>query len=232
MFEIGNSLREARIRQGLELSHVELATKIRTKYLRAIEDEQFGLLPDEPYVKGFLHAYAEFLGLEGNLYVDEFTSRFVTGGFDDMPERRGEGPPRRRPRTHHAIERRMVLFALVGIAALAALVIAAWKYGGSNPSASTPAVLAPQSQAPTELQLTGLGRGTYVEVRRASRTGPVLLQATVPAGKVERLTGSTFWLYVKHPTGVQVLLGGRVVALPAIRNLKVLVGRDRTTRTH
>ena len=39
MFEIGNSLREARVRQGLEISQVELATKIRSKYLRAIEDE-------------------------------------------------------------------------------------------------------------------------------------------------------------------------------------------------
>ena len=78
MFEIGNSLREARLRQSLELSDVERATKIRPKYLRALEDEQFELLPAQTYVKGFLNTYAEFLGLDGQLYVDEYNSRYVT----------------------------------------------------------------------------------------------------------------------------------------------------------
>ncbi|HSX21261.1 MAG TPA: helix-turn-helix domain-containing protein [Gaiellaceae bacterium] len=223
MFEIGNSLREARMRQGLEISQVELATKIRSKYLRAIEDEQFGLLPDEPYVKGFLHAYAEYLGLDGSLYVDEYTSRFVTDRFDDMPQRRGAPD---RPRRQLAFERRMVVLALAGIVAFAALVIVAWKFGGSNPS--TPAVLSPQSQLPTELQLTGLGSGTYVEVRRNSASGPILLQATVPAGKVERVNGSRFWLYVKQPSAIQLLLGGKAVALPARKNLKVIVTPSKT----
>ncbi|MGH3114322.1 MAG: helix-turn-helix domain-containing protein, partial [Gaiellaceae bacterium] len=41
MFEIGNSLREARLRQGLEFPRIETETKIRGKYLRALEEEQF-----------------------------------------------------------------------------------------------------------------------------------------------------------------------------------------------
>ena len=41
MFEIGNSLREARVRQHLELTEIELATKIRARYLRALEEENF-----------------------------------------------------------------------------------------------------------------------------------------------------------------------------------------------
>jgi hypothetical protein len=222
VFEIGNSLREARARQGLELSQVEQATKIRSKYLRAIEDEQFGILPDEPYVKGFLHTYAEFLGLDGRLYVDEYSSRFVVDGFDDMPERRGPAPA---PRRRRAIERRAVVLALAGVVALAALVIVAWKFGGSNAPTS---VLTPQAQVPAELQLTGLGHGTYVEVRRNSAAGPVLLQATVPGGKVERVSGSRFWLYVKHSAGIQLLLGGKAVALPARNNLRVIVTPSRT----
>jgi cytoskeleton protein RodZ len=222
VFEIGNSLREARVRQGLELSQVELATKIRSKYLRAIEDEQFGILPDEPYVKGFLHAYAEFLGLDGRLYVDEYSSRFVVDGFDDMPERRGPVPRLRRERR---IERKAVVLGLAGTLALVALVFVAWKFGGSD--TGTP-LATPQAQAPTELQLTGLGRGTYVEVRRTSASGKVLLQATVPGGKVDRVTGSRFWLYVKEPAAIQVLLGGKAVALPARKNLKVIVTPSRT----
>ena len=54
MFEIGNSLREARERQGLGYPEIELATKIRAKYIRALEDEAFEVLPSETYVKGFL----------------------------------------------------------------------------------------------------------------------------------------------------------------------------------
>ena len=94
MFEIGNSLREARLRQSLELSDVERATKIRPKYLRALEDEQFELLPAQTYVKGFLNTYAEFLGLDGQLYVDEYNSRYVTREEEEpfRPRRSTPGP--------------------------------------------------------------------------------------------------------------------------------------------
>jgi Helix-turn-helix domain len=69
MFEIGSSLREARERQHLDFGEVERMTKIRGKYLRALEDERFELLPAQTYVKGFLRTYAEVLGLDGQLYV-------------------------------------------------------------------------------------------------------------------------------------------------------------------
>ncbi|MDP8910858.1 MAG: helix-turn-helix domain-containing protein, partial [Actinomycetota bacterium] len=67
MFEIGNSLREARLRQGMDIAAAEHATKIRGKYLRALEEEQFELLPAQTYIKGFLRNYAEHLGLDGQL---------------------------------------------------------------------------------------------------------------------------------------------------------------------
>ena len=128
MFEIGNSLREARLRQGLDHSQVELATKIRAKYIRALEEEEFDVLPTGTYIKGFLRSYAEFLGLDGQLYVDEYNSRHIAEGFDDMPQRRP------RVNQHRAIERRVVLLALLGIAAVTALVIVAWKFGGGRPA--------------------------------------------------------------------------------------------------
>jgi hypothetical protein len=70
--------------------------------------------------------------------------------------------------------------------------------------------------------------GTYVEVRRNSATGAVLLQATIPSGHKEVLDGSRFWLYVKRSSGVRVALGGKAVALPARRNLRVIVTPTRT----
>lgn len=86
MFEIGNTLREARLRKGLDISECELATKIRPKYLRALEDEHFDLLPSPAYIRGFLRSYAEFLDLDGQLVIDEYESRF--GAFDGADHRR------------------------------------------------------------------------------------------------------------------------------------------------
>src|SRR4249920_4219554 len=79
MFEIGNSLREARLRRHIDFPEAEHGTKIRGKYLRALEDERFELLPSHTYIKGFLRSYADYLGLDGQLYVDEYNSRFVVG---------------------------------------------------------------------------------------------------------------------------------------------------------
>src|SRR5437762_7422528 len=78
MFELGSSLREARRRRAIEFGQAEQATKIRGKYLRALEEERFDLLPSPTYVKGFLRTYAEYLGLDGQPYVDEYNSRFVS----------------------------------------------------------------------------------------------------------------------------------------------------------
>jgi cytoskeleton protein RodZ len=228
VFEIGNSLHEARIRQGLEFPAVELATKIRAKYIRALEQEEFALLPGETYVRGFLRTYADFLGLDGQLYVDEYASRFASEHRrDDAPAERVR--PRRR---RDGVERRGVVLALLGIAVLAALVIVAWRYGGANNS--TPPVVKnnppPRSTTSSGLALHGVGKGTYVEVRRRSASGVVILQATVPRGGVEQLSGSRFYLFVRHPSGVRVTLGGKAVPLPAHRNLRVLVTPSRTIR--
>jgi hypothetical protein len=228
VFEIGNSLREARVRQGLEYPQIELATKIRAKYIHALEDEQFSLLPAHTYVKGFLRTYAEFLGLDGQLYVDEFSSRFVGDGLEDSPRRVAP-----RVHQHRGIERKVLLVALAGIAVVTALVIVAWKFGGGDsvpPTVVTTRSSLPATRTASGLQLTGVKRGTYVEVRRGSSTGAVLLQATLGRGKVERINGKRFWLYVRRGSGVRVSLGGKSVSLPAGRNLKVLVTPSRTSR--
>jgi len=227
VFEIGNSLREARVRQGLEHPDIELATKIRAKYIRALEEEEFTILPGDTYIRGFLRTYADYLGLDGQLYVDEYSSRFAPGWSDEAPLTRPHA--RRRDR---GIERRAVLLALVGIAAVTALVFAAWRFGGVDSSTSTPSVLQQREQQPAanELELRGVGRGSYVEVRRRSAGGKVVLQATVPPGGVEKLQGSRFYLYVRRPEGLRVRLGGKAVSLPGRRNLRVIVTPQRTTR--
>jgi cytoskeleton protein RodZ len=61
---VGQSVRDARVARGIELSEAEQETKIRAKYLRAMEEDRWEVLPGEPYTRGFLVSYAEFLGLD------------------------------------------------------------------------------------------------------------------------------------------------------------------------
>ena len=75
MPEIGETLREARMRRRIDMADVETATKIRAKYLRALESEEWELLPGPTFVKTFLRTYAEALGLDAKLLVDEYKLR-------------------------------------------------------------------------------------------------------------------------------------------------------------
>jgi cytoskeleton protein RodZ len=72
MPEIGATLREARMRARLDVSEIEAQTKIRAKYLRALENEEWGLLPGPTFVKSFLRTYAQALKLDGRALVEEY----------------------------------------------------------------------------------------------------------------------------------------------------------------
>jgi hypothetical protein len=228
VFEIGNSLREARERQGLGYPEIELATKIRAKYIRALEEEDFTAIPGDAYIRGFLRTYAEYLGLDGDVYVDEYASRFITSWRDELPPR----PERRRIRTRERrLERRAVLLVLAGIVLVTVLVFAAWQIPGSSTHMPGLGKKQHRKTAPAhQLVLRGVGRGTYVEVRRSRASGPVDLQATVEPGQIDRLPGSRFYLLVRSPAGVRVTLDGRAVSLPAGHNGRFLVTPRRTTR--
>jgi cytoskeletal protein RodZ len=228
VFEIGNSLREARERQGLGYPEIELATKIRAKYIRALEEEDFTSIPGDAYIRGFLRTYADYLGLDSDVYVDEYASRFITSWRDELPPR----PERRRvPRRERPFERRAVLLVLAGIVLVTVLVFAAWQIpGSSNPAGGGTAQNQHRKSAPArQLVLRGVGRGTYVEVRRNKASGKVDFQGTIGAGET-KLAGDRFYLLVRNPAGVHVTLDGSPVALPAAHNLCVLVTPKQTTR--
>ena len=98
---IGESLHEARARRGIELSEVERATKIRAKYLRAMEEERWELLPGAAYARALLRTYGSFLGLDGKALVEEYGHRHEPVE-DRYPEHEplllktpGRGRPRR-----------------------------------------------------------------------------------------------------------------------------------------
>jgi Helix-turn-helix domain len=227
VFELGNSLREARSRQGLGYPQVELATKIRAKYLRALEEEDFDVLPAETYVRGFLRAYADFLGLDGQLYVDEYESRFAADGGDGAAAHGGAKSKehQRQRRRELSFQRRAVVLALVGMSALVALVIVAWRFGGASPSA--PSVLPGTTVKPSGLSFSGAG--TYIEVRRGSSAGAVLYQGTLAQGETNLVLGNRFWIVLRHPNGFRLTLDGKRVPLPKRKTLKLVVTPTHTT---
>jgi cytoskeleton protein RodZ len=76
MADIGATLREARMRAKIDINEVERRTKIRAKYLRALENEEWDLLPGEVYIKSFLRTYGDFLGLDSRQLMDDYKRRY------------------------------------------------------------------------------------------------------------------------------------------------------------
>ncbi len=223
MFEIGNSLREARLRREIEFAEAEYGTKIRGKYLRALEDERFELLPSHTYVKGFLRSYAEYLGLDGQLYVDEYNSRYVTGE-EDAPVRATRRVPAAKARRTERRESNIVLLALTAIGIVTALVIVAWRFGGveeepvrglttPKQQAVTPA---PQAAGTARLELRATKGDSYMVVRSGSAIGEgnVLYEGTLERRQKQRFESRVLWLRLETPGNVLVRLNGNRVKLP------------------
>jgi cytoskeleton protein RodZ len=90
--EIGRTLQRLREKQGLSLQQVEEATKIRSRYLRDLENENFDVLP-AVYVLGSLKTYAEHLGLDGAAMTTELKRRQALLQ-PDQDQTREDPPPR------------------------------------------------------------------------------------------------------------------------------------------
>jgi cytoskeleton protein RodZ len=229
LFEIGNSLREARLRQGFELPRVEADTKIRAKYLKALEEEQFDVLPGDTYVKGFLRTYSEYLGLDGQLYVDEYNSRFAR---EEEPIVQPSSPRRPRPRR---MESNFVVVGLAGIVAVTILVVVAWKFGSSGTptsnlltptgvgqtTQSTPTTTPKSGTVPQQpatatklakLELTATGGDCWVQVRKGSAGGELLYEGTLQQGQAQRfLKWKRLWLQLGAPVYLSAKLNGHHV---------------------
>jgi cytoskeleton protein RodZ len=221
VFDIGTTLRDARTRQGLEFPELEQITKIRPKYLRALEDERFDILPAPTYVRGFLRSYAEALGLEPQPFVDEYNSRFTVGDEElELTIRPRRGPA---PRVDHRSRResRIALLALLGIAIVTALVIAAFRFGG--PAEEKVPGLAVQGQGVAgtisrgraTLVVRAVGGSSWMEVRSGTTAGKLLWSGTLQPGHPQEFRGSRLQLALSEPQHVSVRLNGRRVQLPA-----------------
>jgi cytoskeleton protein RodZ len=133
---VGNRLREARARRKLDLREVEDATKIRSRYLQAIEDEDWDQLPSDTYARAFIRTYGALLGLDGDRLAEE--QRRQRGA-----PRPGERLPRVEPRPRRAQRRRrrrrispQLAGALVSALVLGALLVVGLSTGGDSSTSS------------------------------------------------------------------------------------------------
>jgi len=189
MIDIGTTLRDARKRQGLELSECELQTRIRTRYLIALEEERFDVLPEPAYARGFLRSYATFLGIDARVLVEEFDDRMggpPGGGEPPIPP---SDPPRRRlPLPGAAVRKRggmrnkgAIVWLVVGV--FGALLVALWVGAAyrERPSpittapAAAPAVSSPAAATTTPpatgFSIAGLPTGARVVITAGRQTG-------------------------------------------------------------
>jgi cytoskeleton protein RodZ len=230
MFEIGGSLREARLKRGLTPADVQKAIRIRDRYLQALEEERWELLPGDAYVKGFLRTYADYLGLDGNLYVEEYNSRFAH--LDEpllVPERFA-----RTDRLFGGIGFLRPLVA-VGVIVLIIGAVAAFELSGSSdsdqgtpPTRSTPTTTASQTTTTTQKKhkqhhvvvafpsraVLAASRGnSWLWVRSGSASGPTVYEGTLLQGKTlpVNLKNGPVWIRIGDPPNVDVRLGGRLV---------------------
>ena len=225
MFEIGNTLREARVRRNLSLQQVEDDTKIRVKYVQAMENEDFDVMPGATYVKGFLRTYSEYLSLDPDVMIDEYRSRGVRTG--EVQEPFGGVSMLGAPRGHRG--RNTIVF----VAVICLLVLGViWILGrGGDPDTSTkPGALGITSPSPSpsatrsakpqkstapvvkgELRVTAPDGESWIEVRRDDSLGTVLYSGTVKRGKTRVFVGDVLWLRLGNPSAVRLRVEGRKI---------------------
>jgi cytoskeleton protein RodZ len=221
MFEIGSSLREARMRRRLELSQAERDTRIRARYLGALEDERFEVLPGAAYAKGFLRTYADYLGLDAQRFVDEYNTRFA------VEEEPAASPPVRVRRRRFALAPWLLAVGL--LAASSALL--AWRLSSSGghhtvlppPSrtrTTTPAA-PPASHTVTQPATVArivlhASRGPcWLSVHIGSATGQPVFERTLQPGETARFISKRLWIRIGAPWNLDATLNGKAVHLPA-----------------
>ena len=130
MPEIGDQLRETRMRNRIDITDVEATTKIRAKYLRALENEEWDLLPGQTFVKTFLRTYAEYLGLDARNLVEEYRARYERSAASD-PAPFGASLGGRRARQQRASFAPWMA-VLIGLIVLVAVLYLYGKSGGDD----------------------------------------------------------------------------------------------------
>jgi hypothetical protein len=175
---IGSTLRDARNRRKIDLSEVEEATKIRIRFLRAIENEEWDVLPGETYTRAFVKTYASYLGLDGERLAEDFKTETGTGGgLERAPSRIEPALSGRRPAGRPGIGGRILV--VVVVAALIGILVAIGLAGGggssSDKKSGSAAAKGPKPRGTTS---KGAALGVAVSLEATDEVWVCLLDAT------------------------------------------------------
>ena len=183
MPDIGATLREARMHARIDISEIESETKIRAKYLRALENEEWDLLPGPTYVKSFLRTYADALGLDGKLLIEEYKLRHER--LSDV-ELQPIAPPgqRERRRPPRASFGRGWLVAAVIVGLVAALYFLGLKTGGDDDGGSTGSTTPPTSSTQTQSSSSRSGAAAATPTKKKKSKPKVAKLTVVATGQV------------------------------------------------
>ena len=216
MADIGSTLREARMRSRISIDEVETHTKIRARYLRAIENEEWDLLPGPVYVKSFLRTYGDYLGLDSRLLVDEFKRRY------ERPTDHELRPISPRTREPERTSRRPRLPSWMPIVlVLAAVVVALGVLGSLNTGNKTPTA---------GVRTTS----SHSRARRAHRsvttsTTPVVFKPTTV--KLQLVATGQVYVCLVNGRGTKLIPGvifspGQTIPIETARKLRLTLGNN------
>jgi cytoskeletal protein RodZ len=169
MTPLGETLQRARLARGVTLQEAERTTRISRRYLEALENENFGLLPAPVYARGFLRTYARYLGLEPGDLLPLFPV-----GYLDVPLLQPM-PKVTTPRTWPGSG----LLAAGVVAVLLLVVVGLYAIGGSE-GGSQP-LFGPQTQSPAGGAAAGLETPTPAHAVASTTVEPAST-ATPAAG--------------------------------------------------
>jgi len=223
MFEIGSTLRDARVRMDISLQQAEEDTKIRVKYIQAMENEDFEILPAGTYVKGFLRTYAEYLDLDYQLLLDEFNERFGTGEHREHLIQPPKTAKAEAPRKHPANYMIVAILAVVIIAVLAYL---GWgnkdverppvSSTNGDSTTQTTAAAAPVTVATVATQtrpntletitIEAAGDDAWVELRKASDKSAIIAETLYASPSGDQKKNVSLTRAVDFPSETRLLL--------------------------
>ncbi|HEX3015500.1 MAG TPA: RodZ domain-containing protein [Desulfobacteria bacterium] len=179
MQSIGDTLREAREQKGLTIRDLEEMTKIRTHYLKALEEERFEQLPGKTYVIGFLRSYARALGLNAQEIVDIYKETGEKSTFKPV-----DITPAAEPSVATLVKRSQPLPRWVVIAALCVLAILTLYGVRSFSQGSTKAPSGQANNTPASLT-------TGNSISTGNAGGQAANQVTSPNSSVSATTPDT-----------------------------------------
>lgn len=181
---VGTILREARNRRKVELSEVEAATRIRLRYLRAMEDEEWDVLPGGFYTRGFIRTYAAFLALDGERLVGDYRNSVERWQRTPAEQTQAQPGSAAAPRKRSGVP--LAALIVAAVVAVAVVAVVAIPSGGGD------------GGAPVS---TNAGKAAKVKAEPSPRPAPK------PGVSVELAASAEVWVCVLNGGGKALVDG-------------------------